>query len=810
MLSDLRFALRQLAKTPGFTAIVVLTLALAIGACTAIYSALDSIVLRPFDDPDTARNVVLRSVQMPQGIEASVSDPDFHDIARQAKSFEFVARSFPSTVIATGIGDPVRLRRMNASERWFDVFGVRMALGRAFRPEEFVRGNTSFAILSHGTWQRLFGGAPDVIDKVVLIDDVPRTIVGVTPEHFERSAQSVEIWHPYPPERGTSQGRDVRAMRDRGTTTGRLRPGATLEQAQAELDTLAAALAQQYPETNVGFGIKALRTLGGGEERLPVMVATLFAAVGCLLLIACANVATLLLVRANARQREMSVRAALGGTRWQLLRQLLTESLLLALIGGAAGVLLAQWAVDFIRTSLPSGVVQAGLARLTYLQLDGGVVLFAVGLSVLTAVVFGLAPAWLPSSADVYEVVKQAGRGNSEGRSRGRLRCTLIVVEIAVAVTLLACTGLLIRSFAKATAHHPGFSTSDVTVIRMQLSRGKYRAAEAQSQVTTTLLAGLQNLPGIDLASISDVVPLSSWSGRVSPIEVQGAPGHDTAERPTANFMSVSPDHFKVMRIPLKRGRFFTERDNFTAPRVTIINETLARQHFGETDPIGRRIRLGSENDAWREVVGVVGDITLGNVGEAIRPQLFDPTAQRPEDGFVFMLHSKLPLGQLIALVKKQVQMVDPDLPLGAAMTMETSIRHKYTAQRLTLQLLTAFAVIALLVAALGIYSVIAFSVAQRTLEIGIRMALGANARDVVRLVLRQGAWMVGIGIFAGVVATVVSGRALESQLYQTHSHDPLTLIAITLLFAAVAALACWLPARRATKVDPMVALRGE
>jgi putative ABC transport system permease protein len=532
------------------------------------------------------------------------------------------------------------------------------------------------------------------------------------------------------------------------------------------------------------------------------------------MLSACVNVASLLLVRANERQREMSVRAALGATRGRIIRQLLTENILVALIGGAAGVVLAQWALDFIGASVPQGrpsLIAAGgtgLARLSHLDLDGGVLAFALGLTITTALVFGLAPAWLSSSANLNEALKQGTRGSTEGRARGRFRATLVVIEIAMAVTLLACSGLLIRSFLRTAAYQTGFNPKGTALVRLPLEGKNYEEPEQRFAFINSLLARIEGAAGVEAVGTINHFPLSGIRPAAG-FEIEGGPAMAITERPLAQFLSVSPDYFRAMGIPLIQGRYFSEYDGTNSRRLAIINQTFARQHFPNQDPIGKRILVTDPFDRRCEIVGVVGDVAQEEVGEVPSAQLYESHAETG-NSVVVVIRGRGDPAALPAIVTKAVHALDPDLPVADRRTVEVFLRDKVMIRRLMTQLLTVFAVIGLFIAAIGIYGVMAFSVNQRTVEIGIRMALGAQTQDVLRLVLRQGARLVGIGFMVGIAATFIAGRALESHLYNTSGQDPVSLLAITVFFAGVAALACWLPARRATKVDPIVALRAE
>lgn len=808
MLTDLRFAFRQFAKAPGLAVTIVLTLALSIGACTAIYSALDAMVLNPFDDPATKRNVLLRSLKLPHGVEGGLSYRDFLELRTQVTSFESMVHFTFGEANLIGPTEPHGLRRYITTAGYFEILGIKMALGRTFLPEEHVPGNGNVVILSHGTWQRVFAGSPDILGRTVQLDDQQCTVVGVTWKNFERSSAGFPgLWLPLPTDHPSNpQGRGSHSY-------GRLRQGVTIAQAQSELDVIAAALAQKYPATNKNSGFIAKPELDGVQFLKPTLK-MLFAAVGCLMLIACVNVASLLLIRANERQREMSIRAALGATRGRVIRQLLTENVLVALIGGATGVILAQWALAFVAGSVPQGaqIVLAtggsGFARLAYLTLNPGVLAFALGLSVATALVFGLAPAWLSSSADLNEALKQGTRGSTEGRSRARFRSTLVVIEIAMAVTLLACSGLFIRSFLKESAYQPGFNPKRAAFVRLALRGKNYESAEQRFAFVNSLLAGIQRAGGVEAAGSSNSFPLMGRKTQAA-FEIEGGSAIAPTERPLAQLFAVSPDYFSAMGIPLKQGRYLSERDSTSSRRVAVINQTFAQQHFPQQNPIGRRITIANPSDRQYEVVGIVGDVAQEAIGEIPSPQLYESHAQMG-NLVVIVVRGQGDPALLPAIIQKEVRALDPDLPVTDPTTVDSFLRDKLSLRRLTIQLLAAFSGIGVIIAAIGIYGVMAFSVSQRTVEIGIRMALGAEQQDVLRLVLRQSAVVVGIGLVLGIIGTLIAGRALESQLYNTSGSDPLILAGITLFFAAVATLACWFPARRATRVNPIVALRAE
>ena len=528
---------------------------------------------------------------------------------------------------------------------------------------------------------------------------------------------------------------------------------------------------------------------------------TLLGAVGCVLLIACANIANLLLARATARHREISIRAALGASRTRLVRQLLTESVLLAVCGGAAGLLVARWGLDLLLSLAPST-----LPRTNEIHLDSGVLLFSLTLSILTGVVFGIAPALLAAHTDVNEALKQGARGSTD--ARGRLRAALVVAEVAFALVLLGGAGLLARSFMRLTHVDPGFVPQNATVLRLSLPEKKYVKPEQQIAFADSLLARLRALPGVQAAGLVHSLPLvGDW---VLGFNIQGRPPIAPSDLPSTNYYAVTPDYFRAMGIRLVRGRVFTAHDDAHAPRVAIINETLARQFFPNEDPIGKRINVTNGPDTWREIVGIVGDIKQYGVDKETTSQTYEPFAQQPFDTLNVVLRTDGSPAGLLAALRPAVYSVDKDQPVGTIRPLEEIIGETIAKQRFAVLLLTVFSLVALVIAAVGIYGVMAYSVVQRTSEFGIRMALGAQRSDMLRLVLTHGGKLVGLGLVIGLGATLAGSQVMRSMLFQTNARDPLTFATITLLLGSVALVACLLPAHRATKVNPIEALRAE
>ena len=800
MLADLRFALRHLRKSPGFALVVVLTLALGIGACTAIFSVVNGVLLRPLDYPDPERLVVLEETQLPEFPEFSLSPPNYLDWEKQLKSFESIAAYSGASLNLTGEGEPQRLVGVKATVHYFDVFGVKPMLGRAFAPEEDAPGKDKVVVLSQPFWQRVFGGAPDMVGRPLQFNGEPYTVIGIAPAGFG-AASKVDAWVPmaFRPSETANDNRGAHYI----NATARLKPGVTTAQADAELKVLAAQLAKQYPDSNKGWSAFAAPLLDHTVRDVRQVLYTLLGAVGCVLLIACANIANLLLARASARHREISIRAALGTGRGRLMRQLLTESVLLAMLGGALGVLFAKWGLDALLALAPPN-----LPRVSAIRLDSTVLAGSMALSVTTGLVFGLAPAWLAARTDVNEALKQGSRGTTEGGARGRLRSTLVVVEVAATLVLLADAGLLVRSFINLAHVDPGFTPEHATALRLSLPFKKYGKPEQQAAFADALLARLAALPGVQAVGLTHSMPLVG--DYVLGFNVEGRPRPSDADMPNTNYYAVTPGYFRAMGIHLVRGRLFTDRDDAKAPRVALINENLARQQFPHEDPVGKRINITNGPDTWREIVGVVTDIKQYRVDKPTTSQSYEPFAQVPSLNLNVVLRTAGPPAAMLGALRPAVYAVDQDQPVGSVRPLEDIMADSLARQRFALTLLTVFSLVALVIAAIGIYGVMAYNVTQRTGEFGIRLALGAQPRDVLRLVLAHGGKLVGLGLLLGLGAAFASVRAVESMLFNTGAHDPLTLAAITLLLGGVAALACLVPARRATKVDPMIALRAE
>ena len=806
LLRDIRFALRGLAKRPAFTAIALLTLALGIGVNTAIFSAVDSVLLRsmPFKDAEALVAVWEHSPQL--GIARNEMAPaNFFDLRNQNQAFESFAAFGDMSMNLTGEGEPERLEGQLVTANVFTVLGVQPALGRTFSLQEDQVGQDHVAVLSHALWQRRFNRDPNVINRQLTLNGESFTIVGVMPPDFFFPVRESELWIPWamPPEQASGRGDHyLRAV-------ARLKPGVTRERANAEVESVAARLATDYPRTNEGLGfvVNSFQRDYVGDLRRPILV--LFAAVGLVLLIACANVANLLLAQATARRREIAIRLALGARRWTIAQQLLLESLLLAIGGGVLGVLGAVWGVQALSKLLP-----ASLSKLQAVTIDARVLLFTIVVVVLTAIAFGVVPALHAARANPGEALNETARDAASGSSGRYLRRVLVVSEVALAVVLLVGAGLLIRSFQRLNQVDVGFNPNNLLTMRMALPVPKYAKPEARRAFYDELLQRVDALPGVESAGMITVLPLS-FSGMKFSFSVEGRANPSDPNLPFALYRVVSPDYFRAMGIPLQRGRVFDTRDAKDSTPVMIVNRRLAEQFWPGEDATGKRLKVGPIDSAnpWATIVGVVGDVRqTGFYGEQL-PEFYVPYAQEwrmwmaPKD---LVVRTSGDPTALSAAVRQAVWAVDKDQPVSNVQTMDQVFAAAISRERFQMLLLTLFATLALVLACIGLYGVISYMVAQRTHEIGVRMALGAQAGDVLRLVIRQGMVLASVGLTVGIAIGSAVTRVLSDMLYGVSARDPLTFVGVPVLLLLVAFLACYIPARRATRIDPLSALRCE
>jgi putative ABC transport system permease protein len=799
---DLQFALRRLVKSPGFTAVAAITLALGIGANTAIFSVVNGVLLRPLPYPQPERLVGVYHTS--EGRRAVMSGPNFTDVTKMATTLESVAAVSAGRMILTGEGEPTRLPVAEVSASLFSVLRVRPELGRAFAASENTPGSTNVVILSHGLWQQRFGGDPNVIGRRIMLDGQPREVIGVMPAGFAYPSGR-EAWLPIEYDENF-------VTKQRGAwylnVVARLKPNVSAQQAAAEVETIGRQLARQYPDDNSEIGMTTYPLLESmvGDIRRSVLV--LLGAVGFVLLIACANVANLLLARAAARETEMAVRAALGARRTRLVRQLLTESVVLSLTGAGLGLLLAVWGVDLLTRMKPDGI-----PRLDNVRVDGVVILFTIGMGIVTGVLFGLVPAF-SVTRDLSNTLKEGGRGAVSGRASQRMRATLVVAELTLAVMLLAGAGLLLRSFMKLQAVDPGFKVQQALTFDVSLPDARYKDNASEIAFYDALMPRLRALPGVHAASAVMALPLTGMDFIIS-FEVKGRPPVPPSQQPAMQVRVATPDYFQAIGIPLRRGRLFTSDDRAGTPPVVLITESAARQFFPGEDPLGKTITLGWRRGpgtphAGGEVIGILGDVKEAGLNEPDAPQIYLPYRQWPVSSMTVMLTTSVPPMSLADAVRSEVYAIDGNLPVSNVRTLDAILAKSISQQRFYMLLLAVFASVALVLAAVGIFGVLSYAVSQRTREIGIRMALGAQSPTVIGLIVRQAMVLVALGVAAGLVGGLVLSQTMAKMLFGVAPTDPATYATVAVVLGTVALVASYLPARRATRVDPIVALRAE
>lgn len=807
-LQDLRFSLRALARNPGFTAVALLTLALGIGASTTIFSVVNTVLLRPLPYEGSERIVQLFERNLERGwIWYPVSPANFKDWRDGAQSFEGLAAYALYTDTGynlTGGAEPERVTTTAVTAGFFDVFGTPALLGRTFRPEEDEPGQGRVVVLSYGLWQRRFGGEEGILERTVTMDGDTYRVVGVMPPSFQ-FPKTTELWLPQSFTQEEWANRTVRTQH----TVARLRPGVSLEQAQAEMATLTAALAGQYPDSNAGFSavIYTLYERTVGQVRSYLVL--LFAAVAGLLLIACANVANLLLARASARSGEFALRRSLGAGRLRLGRQLVTESVVLAFLGGLLGLLFAWFAGRWLVVVAPGHI-----PRIEELTIDGRVLTFALLASLVTGLLFGLAPAVSLTRGTLYALLKDGGRGGGTGSTAGLLRRGVVVLEVAFALVLLVVAGLMMKSFLKAIEADLGFSPERVLTLQVALPESRYPEPARQVDFYRRVIEKVGALPQVQDAGATSWLPLASL-GFNWDFFVEGDPPQSLEDVVVSGFRSVSPGYFEALGIPVTAGRGFTERDREDAAPVVVINRTMARQFFADVEPIGQHLVMGSKLvgvfpglPIVGEVVGVVGDVRQSELDLPPEPEMYVPMAQYNFPANYLVLRTAGEPGGVAEAVRQAVLEVDPGQPVFDVKTMETRLAETVSQPRLYALILTAFAAVALLLASVGIYGVMAYGVVQRRREIGMRLALGAQREQVLRLVVGQGLRLAALGLALGLVLVAVSTFLLRSLLFEFVPSDLSVIAGVTVVFAVVSVLATLVPALRASRVDPMVALR--
>jgi putative ABC transport system permease protein len=800
---DVRFGARTLWKAPGFTLVAVATLALGIGANTAIFSVINAILLRPLPYPEAERLVFLTewSEQVP---EMSFSVANLKDVRDQNTVFESLVGANGQNFILTGAGgEAERLNGRQVTSGMFATLGKQPILGRPFGAEDEKPGAAGVALLGEGFWERHFGRDPGVVGRPLVLSGETFTIVGVMPKTLHGSWKTTEVFTPLLRLEDKIGGEGNRGNHPGIYVIGRLKPGVDTARARTEIKTIAERLAERYPNSNAkqSMTVEPLLDAVVGEMRPALML--LLGAVALVLLIACANVANLLLSRAAERQREIAVRLALGATRSRLLRQLLTESVLLSLLGGVVGVVLAFVGLKGLVASLPGNVPRAD-----EVGIDVSVLAFTAAVAILTGLAFGIVPAWRTLSTRLHEPLKEAGRG-SVGPGHHRVRSALVVAEVSMALVLLVGAGLLLRSFFRVLQADAGFRAEGVVTASVPLSPATYGEHPKRAALLERLLEAAKSQPGVE--AVAATIPL--LGGWQSSFSVEGRPEPPPGQRPSADIARVSPGYFAVMGIRVLEGRVFETRDRTDAPRVCIVDERFARTHWPGESPLGKRVKFGgldNKNEPWMEVVGRVAHVKNYGVDEESRVELYLPFLQSSASGLTLLVRTGSTRSAVAVGLRAALGSVDRDLPVYAIRPLGEIVAERSAERRLAAQLISVFAAVALTLAAVGIYGVMSYAVAQRTQEIGIRMALGAEQEHVLQMVLRNGAALTLLGIGIGLAAALGLGRLITSLLFETSASDPPTFSLVPLLLLAVALLACYLPARRAARVDPVTALRYE
>jgi putative ABC transport system permease protein len=806
LLQDVRYGLRVLLKRPGFTAVAVVTLALGIGANTAIFSLVSAVLVRPLKYRDAERLVMVWESAPAAGFPRdNPATGNYADWKEQNQVFEDMAAVDQRTYDLTGEGEPEKLFAFGVTANFFPLLGSTPELGRTFLPEEDRPGAARVAVISHGLWQSRFGGEREVVGRDIMLDGEPYTVVGVMPRDFQFEFPEVGAWVPaaLTPEQLANHSDHYLEV------IARLKPGVTAERAGEDIRAIMLRIAALYPNDAQGVGAVAvpLREQLAGDARRPLTM--LLVAVALVLLIACANVAGVLLARAASRRREMALRAALGASRWRIVRQLLTESLLLGGAGGLLGSLLALWAFAFLGQLIPPG-----MREMAELRLDVPVLLFTLAVSLLSGLVFGLAPALHATGADLNDALKQGGARSGTGAGARRLRGAFVVTQVALALVLLVGAGLLIQTLYRLRGQYSGLRPESILTARTQLAGNRYKEHTQRVSFYERVLARVRALPGVVAAGYTTAVPLTRKGGS-NGLSIEGRDNGPDSNW-NASHRQVSPDYFRALGIPLREGRDFREQDDERAAPVAVVNETMARQYWPGESAVGKRFKVGTPEspNPWLTIVGVVADVRQMGADAPVKAEMYVPYRQGSAYSFFYprdlVVRTSVTPGALAAAVRQAVHEVDPRQPVAGVRTLDEVLGRETAERRVGVVLLTAFAALALLLAALGIYGVLSYFVVQHTPEIGVRMALGARGADVLRLVVGKGMRLALAGVFVGLAGAAALTRLMRGLLFEVSASDPLTFCLIALLLALVALLACLVPARRATKVDPLVALRYE
>ena len=814
---DLQYGWRMLRRSPGFSLVAILTLAIGIGANAAMFSVINTVLLRPLPFPDAQRIVFIWDTDPNRNISRGVASPaEFLDWRDQNRSFEELSAWRTWFYNLTGANEPEQVFGVHASANFLRLLGVKPILGRDFIPEEDQVGHDQVAIITYGLWQRRFGGDPNIVGENILLDEKPFTVVGVLPRGFSvfGTSRQFDVWMPMALDRAQLHREDHSVI-----VFGRLRKGVTVAQAQAEMETIIARLKQQYPGVNQQDGVHVVAFREDLARNLKPGLLLLFGAVVLVLLIACVNVANLVLARAATREREITLRATLGAGRGRIIRQLLTESALLALIGGALGILLAYGGLHLLRLALPSEGGYGEIPHVEWLGIDGMVLAFTLIVSILTGILFGLAPAIQISHAELYESLKEGSQGSIGGRRSQFTRSALVIAEVAFSLLLLVCSGLLIRSFYLLMSEDLGIDPDNVLTAQIWLPESHYAAGAPVMNFYQQAIDRIGALPGVKSASAVNFLPLSGW-GDYCNFDIVGRPIAPADEPNTSRYGVADWRYLRTMGISVKSGRDFAASDGPNSEGVVILNEALAHRYWPDQNPIGQQIHLKFPptkspwqpvaRDSMLTVIGVVADVREWEMGVEKVGQLYLPYAQNPSRIMRLVVRTTGHPAAIAPAVRHAVESVDPSQPITEIRTMDQFLSQAVSQRRLNMLLLAVFAAIATILAAIGIYGVMAYGVTQRFHEIGVRMALGAEPSDVLKMVVTDGMKLAVIGLLIGIVGAALLSRYLESQLYGIKTTDPFTYAGVALGLAAVAAAACYFPARRATKVDPISALRHD
>jgi len=797
---DLRFGLRMLARSPGFTIVALITMAVGIGANTALFSVVNGVLLKPLPYPEAERIVYLMENNLSRGWPTfTVSPLSFSDWQEQNRSMELMAAYRSRSVTYTGGERPRRLAAYEVSEEYLQILGGEPVVGRGFAEEDMSPNREGVVLLDYGLWQESFGGDPQVLGRSMVLDGEPHTIIGVLPQGWRHpfSRSGTDVLLPLRPEPWWGRGNHfLRGL-------GRMRSDVTVEEAQADLSAVAAALEAEYPDTNTGWGasVRPLDDVLLGATRPQLLI--LLASVGLVLLIACVNVAQMSLARGSGRSQEMAIRTALGAGRARIVRQLLAESLLLAVFGGVLGVLVASACLKGLYVGWPQI-----LPRMQEIDVNGTVLFFTAGLSLASGLLFGLFPALSVAGPELGEALRRSSRSVSADPSLRRLRGGLVVVEVSLAVVLLVGSGLLIRSFLALQSENPGFEADGRLALSTPLPGSKYPTDEEARAYGDATLERLAAIPGVESVAITSLIPVGGqdeiWS-----LEIEGRPPSSRDEYIPALHYRVSAGYFQTMGIPLRMGREFGPGDRTGSVPVAVVSESFVHEQFPGESALGERIRFGGD-ESWWEIVGVAADVQHYQVGQASMPQVYLPFDQRPHRGVSFVIKASVPPLSLVRAARDEIQTVDPDMPVEGVRTLEEIIAEDISTPRFRTTLLTSFGLTALLLAVVGLYGVISYTVAQRSWEMSMRMALGARQSSILRLVLRDGVPLVATGVIVGLGGALALTRVLESMLFGVSADDPVVFAAVPALLVAVAAVAMLVPALRATRVDPVRALSPE